>query len=567
MQKPPQAADFALKETSPNIGVGALTGDKLVSTYDLVEQMQYLYVRVVKAKDLPGKDVTGSCDPYVEVKLGNYKGITKHFQKKSNPEWNQVFAFSKERIQASVLEVYVKDKDVVADDLIGRALLEDRKGNKVKGELMLAVWMGTQADEAFPDSWHSDAASVGPDAVSNIRSKVYLSPKLWYVRVNVIEAQDLVLTDKSMFPEVFVKAVLGNQALRTRVSQSKTINPMWNEDLMFVAAEPFEEPLVLSVEDRVGSNKDESLGMCVIPLHMVQRGLDHKPMNSRWLNLEKHVIVDGEKKVIKFASRINLRICLEGGYHDLDESTHYSSDLRPTAKQLWRPSIGILELGILSAHGLMPMKMKDGRGTTDSYCVAKYGQKWVRTRTIIDNFVPRWNEQYTWEVFDTCTVITVGVFDNARCLEASSNADCLDETEPGLASFEEGSCGVHARCRFTHVEHEEKQSKLLQNHGSSEWVDCCWKMLILPTVFLYLFLIGIWNYRWRPRHPPHMDTRLSHADATHPDELDEEFDTFPTSRPSDIVRMRYDRIRSIAGRVQTVIGDLATQGEKDSSLC
>jgi hypothetical protein len=90
--------------------------------------------------------------------------------------------------------------------------------------------------------------------------------------------------------------------------------------------------------------------------------------------------------------------------------------------------------------------------------------------------------------------------------------------------------------------------------------------LILPTVFLYLFVIGLWNFRWRPRHPPHMDTRLSHADAAHPDELDEEFDTFPTSRPSDIVRMRYDRLRSIAGRVQTVVGDLATQGERFQSL-
>ncbi|KAK8543358.1 hypothetical protein V6N12_015910 [Hibiscus sabdariffa] len=703
MQKPPQAVDFALKETSPNIGAGAVSGDKLSSTYDLVEQMQYLYVRVVKAKDLPGKDVTGSCDPYVEVKLGNYKGITKHFEKKSNPEWNQVFAFSKERIQASVLEVYVKDKDVVADDLIGRAMfdlneipkrippdsplapqwyrLEDRKGNKAKGELMLAVWMGTQADEAFPDSWHSDAASVGPDAVSNIRSKVYLSPKLWYVRVNVIEAQDLVPTDKTRFPEVFVKAVLGNQALRTRVSQSKTINPMWNEDLMFVAAEPFEEPLVLSVEDRVGSNKDETLGKCMIPLHIVQRRLDHRPVNSRWLNLEKHVIVDGEKKEIKFASRIHLRICLEGGYHVLDESTHYSSDLRPTAKQLWRPSIGILELGILSAHGLMPMKTKDGRGTTDAYCVAKYGQKWIRTRTIVDNFMPRWNEQYTWEVFDTCTVITVGVFDNGHIHGGAggSKDSRIGKVRIRLSTLEADRVYTHSypllvlhpsgvkktgeiqlALRFTcsslinmlHMYSHPLLPKMHYIHPLSviqldvlrhqamqivsmrlsraepplrkevveymldvdshmwsmrrskanffrimgvlsgliavgKWFDqiCYWRNpltsilihilfiilvlypeLILPTVFLYLFLIGIWNFRWRPRHPPHMDTRLSHADAAHPDELDEEFDTFPTSRPSDFVRMRYDRIRSIAGRVQTVIGDLATQGERFQSL-
>jgi hypothetical protein len=173
MQRPPPE-DFLLKETKPHLGGGKISGDKLTSTYDLVEQMQYLYVRVVKAKELPSKDVTGSCDPYVEVKLGNYKGTTRHFEKKTNPEWSQVFAFSKDRIQASVLEVTVKDKDVVKDDFIGRVWfdlneipkrvppdsplapqwyrLEDRKGDKAKGELMLAVWMGTQADEAFPEA-------------------------------------------------------------------------------------------------------------------------------------------------------------------------------------------------------------------------------------------------------------------------------------------------------------------------------------------------------------------------------------------------------------------------------
>ena len=36
------------------------------------------------------------------------------------------------------------------------------------------------------------------------------------------------------------------------------------------------------------------------------------------------------------------------------------------------------------------------------------------TRTIVDNFMPKWNEQYIWEVFDPYTVITVGVFDNGH---------------------------------------------------------------------------------------------------------------------------------------------------------
>lgn len=702
MQKPQQPIEFALKETSPKIGAGAVTSDKLSCTYDLVEQMQYLYVRVVKAKDLPGKDITGTCDPYVEVKLGNYKGVTKHFEKKSNPEWNQVFAFSKERIQASVLEVVLKDHDVVLDDFMGRIMfelndipkrvppdsplapqwyrLEDRKGDKVKGELMLAVWMGTQADEAFPDAWHSDAATVGPEGVALIRSKVYLSPKLWYVRVNVIEAQDLVPSDKTRYPEVFVKAILGNQALRTRTSQIKGINPMWNEDLLFVVAEPFEEHLILTVEDRVGSNKDEILGKCVIPLHNIQRRLDHKPVNTRWFNLEKHMIVEGEqKKETKFASRIHLRLCLDGGYHVLDESTHYSSDLRPTAKQLWKSSIGILELGVISAHGLMPMKTKDGRGTTDAFCVAKYGQKWVRTRTIVDSFSPKWNEQYIWEVFDPCTVLTIGVFDNGH-IHGGGKDSRIGKVRIRLSTLETDRVYTHSypllvlhhpsgvkkmgeiqlAVRFScsslinmlHIYSHPLLPKMHYIHPLSviqldslrhqamqivsmrlnraepplrkevveymldvdshmwsmrrskanffrimgvlsgliavgKWFDsiCHWKNplttvlihilfiilvlypeLILPTIFLYLFLIGIWNYRWRARHPPHMDTRLSHADVVHPDELDEEFDTFPTSKPADTVRMRYDRLRSIAGRVQTVVGDMATQGERFQSL-
>uniref|UniRef100_A0A7N0VG65 C2 domain-containing protein n=1 Tax=Kalanchoe fedtschenkoi TaxID=63787 RepID=A0A7N0VG65_KALFE len=707
MQKPPQPQEFALRETSPCIGRGGISGDKLGCTYDLVEQMQYLYVRVVKAKNLHPIDISGSCNPYVEVKLGNYRGTTKHFENKSNPEWNQVFAFTKDRIQASLLEVILSDKNMVKDGVMGRVIFDlndipkrvppdsplapqwyrmvDRKGDKVKGELMLAVWMGTQADEAFPEAWHSDAATVSGDGTGHIRSKVYLSPKLWYLRVNVIEAQDLMPSDKSRYPEAYVKAMLGNQTLRTKISQSKTVNPIWNEDLMFVVAEPFEEPLILSVEDKVGPGKDENLGMCVIPLHNVQRRLDHKPVNTRWHNLEKHIVGDGEKmKETKFASRIHMRICLDGGYHVLDESTHYSSDLRPTAKQLWKTSIGILELGVISAHGLIPMKSRDGRGTTDAYCVAKYGQKWVRTRTIIDSLNPKWNEQYTWEVFDPCTVISVGVFDNCHIHAGDGKSGGSKDSRigkvrirlntietdrvythsyplvvlklSGVKKTGEVQLAVRFTCssltnmlhNYTHpllpkmhyihplsvvqldnLRHQATQivsTRLgraepplrkevveymldVDSHmwsmrkskanffrimgvlsgviAVAKWLDhiCQWKNpittvlihilytilvlypeLILPTVFLYMFLIGLWKFRTRPRHPPHMDIRLSHADAVHPDELDEEFDTFPTSKGSDTVKMRYDRLRSIGGRVQTVVGDLATQGERLQSL-
>ncbi|KAK4476406.1 hypothetical protein RD792_015557 [Penstemon davidsonii] len=395
-----------------------------------------------------------------------------------------------------------------------------------------------------------------------------------------------------------------------------------------------------------------------------------------------------QKKVEKLNSRVHLRISFDGGYHVLDELTHYSSDLRPTGRQLWKPAIGVLEIGILSAQNLTAMKTKDGRGFTDAYCVAKYGQKWIRTRTILNNFNPKWNEQYTWEVYDPCTVITIGVFDNSQLqggnANSNGNANAKDskigkvrirlstlETDrvythsyplivlspSGVKKMGEIQLAVRFSCASlinmltmytqpllpnlhyihpltTHqieiLRHQATQivstrlsraepplrkevveymldvgsnmwsvRRSKANHSRIAWIlsalvkiikwfdqICEWKSpfitilvhilflafvcfpwMIFSTIFFYLFLIGTWNYRLRPRHPPHMDVRLSQADVAQKDELEEEFDTFPTSlKQVDVVKMRYDRLRAIASRVQTLFGDLATQGERFYNL-
>ncbi|CAK7339266.1 unnamed protein product [Dovyalis caffra] len=240
--------------------------------------------------------------------------------------------------------------------------LEDGKGDKINaGELMLAVWMGTQADDAFPDACHLDQAKVGPDAVKNIRSKVHLSLTLWYVRVNVIEAQDLVPTDESWLPEVFVKGTLGNQALRHQAQR-----------IVLMKLSRAEPPL--------------------------------------------------RKEVVEYMLHVDSHI-------------------------LW-------------------------------------------------NF----------------------------------------------------------RRRPRHPPHVDTQLSRADAAPPDELDEELY-------TFLGLSQFELWNLRWRTRRFPQMDSPLSHAD-----ELDEEFDTFPTSRPSDFVRMRYDRLRNVVGRVQTVAGDLATLGERFQSL-
>ncbi|KAJ0691947.1 putative C2 domain, phosphoribosyltransferase, C2 domain superfamily [Helianthus annuus] len=705
--------EYGLKETNPHLGGGHLNKDKTSATYDLVEQMQYLYIRVVKGRDIP---VVNGGEVVAEVKLGNYRGITKRVAL-NNAEWDQVFAFSKDTIQSSMVEIFVKERD--KDEYLGRVWfdlnevpkrvppdsqlapqwyrMDDKRGERSKGgEVMLAIWFGTQADEAFSEAWHSKAANVHLDGLCSIQSKVYLSPKLWYLRVSVIEAQDVVLGEKGSglmrYPELNVKVQVGNQVLKTRAAPAiagrSLSNPFWNEDLMFVVAEPFEDFVMLSVEDRVGPAREEVLGRVMLPVSLITRRLDSKEVASRWYNLDGHFGNPNEAKaVVRFASRIHVRATLDGGYHVLDEATMYSSDVRPTAKQLWKPHIGVLEMGILGASNLMPMKIKEGKGgSTDAYCVAKYGQKWVRTRTVVDSLAPKWNEQYTWEVFDPCTVITIGVFDNSRVDKNPSGGggggtrdSRIGKVRIRLSTLESDRVYTHAYpLLMLHPSGMKKMGELhlavrfscanmvnmlhmytmpllpkmhyvqplsvtqldslryqalnvvasrlsrsepslgrevveyMLDHDSHMWsmrkskanffrltnvlswlvfvnrlIEGMrnWNMpvyssmfvltfmimvlmpeLIVPSILLGFAVIGLWKYRFRPRNPPHMDTRLSHAEGVHPDELDEEFDSFPTSRSAEIVRIRYDRLRSVAGRIQTVVGDMATQGERFQAL-
>nr|CAD1818836.1 unnamed protein product [Ananas comosus var. bracteatus] len=59
---------------------------------------------------------------------------------------------------------------------------------------------------------------------------------------------------------------------------------------------------------------------------------------------------------------------------------------------------------------------------------------------------------------------------------------------------------------------------------------------------------------------------ISHVHGVSPDDLDEEFDLFPTTQRPEVVRSRYDRLRFIAGMMQKTLGEFATQGERVQSL-
>ncbi|XP_042512606.1 FT-interacting protein 7 [Macadamia integrifolia] len=671
-------------------------------SYDLVEKMHYLFVRVVKARYIPTNG-----NPVVEILVSGSQVRTKPARKSNFFEWDQTFAFSRESPElASTLDVSVLDvsnSDHTAD-VAGKFLggvcfdvteipLRDPPDSPLapqwyrlegararNGDLMLATWIGTQADESFSDAWKTDTAG----SISS-RSKVYLSPKLWYLRATVIEAQDILPVTALRESSFLIKAHLGFQVLKTKISVSRNGSPSWNEDLIFVAAEPFGDHLVFSLENRQ-SKESPVLGIARIPLASIERRVDDRKVVSRWFSLEDAV----DEKVV-YKGRIHLRLCFDGGYHVMDEAAHVCSDFRPTARQLWKPPVGTVELGIIGCKNLLPMKTINGKGSTDAYSVGKYGQKWVRTRTVTDSLDPKWNEQYTWNVYDPSTVLTIGVFDSWGVYEIDgSNSKDPDMVRPDfrigkvrirISTLETGRVyrntypllllsptgvkkmgdielavrfvrgvptldllQVYAQPMMPSMHHirplgvfqqemlRKAATKIVAQHLSRSeppvrrevvlymldadsqtfsmrkvranwyriinviaglfdmvrWVEDTrtWKNptatllvhallvmlvwfpdLIIPTLAFSVFVIGAWNYRFRVRDPlPHLCPKISQADAVDRDELDEEFDTVPSSRSAEVVHARYDKLRTLGARVQTLLGDLATQGERVQAL-
>ncbi|CAJ1947722.1 unnamed protein product [Sphenostylis stenocarpa] len=674
----------------------SLSGDRSHSAHDLVDRMAFLYVRVVKAK--LAKPETSST-AYSKLVIGTHSVKSK--SESHSKEWDQVFAFDKEGLNSTSLEVSVwleevKEGDERSESCVGTVWFDLQEVPKrvppdsplapqwytlesettPGNDVMLAVWIGTQADEAFQEAWQSDSGGLIPET----RAKVYLSPKLWYLRLTVIQTQDLQLGSESEAmirnPELYVKAQLGAQVFKTGRTLPGSANPTWNEDLVFVAAEPFEPFLFVTVED-VSNSK--TVGHAKVHVASMERRTDDRTeQKSRWFNLSS------EDESRSYTGRIHIRVCLEGGYHVIDEAAHVTSDVRASAKQLAKPPLGLLEVGIRGATNLLPVKTKDGtRGTTDAYVVAKYGPKWVRTRTIMDRFNPRWNEQYTWDVYDPCTVLTIGVFDNGRYKHGEDgklNKDCrmgkirvrlstLDTNRvyvnsyslvvlfPGgakrmgeieiavrfscsswLSLMQAYASPILPRMHYVRSFGPAQQDILRQTamrivtarlarsepalgqevvqfmldsdthvwsmrRSKANWfrvVGClsraatllCWvdgirtwvhppttvlvhvllaaivlcPCLVLPTVFMYAFLILLLRFRHRQRVPQNMDPRMSYVDMVSLDELDEEFDGFQTTRPAEVVRIRYDRVRALAGRAQTLLGDLAAQGERLEAL-
>lgn len=87
-------------------------------------------LNILKGKELPAKDLSGTSDPYVRVTLlpdKKHRLETKIKRRTLNPRWNETFyfeGFPVQKLQSRILHLHVFDYDRFSrDDSIGEVFL------------------------------------------------------------------------------------------------------------------------------------------------------------------------------------------------------------------------------------------------------------------------------------------------------------------------------------------------------------------------------------------------------------------------------------------------------------
>ncbi|XP_054262923.1 synaptotagmin-10-like isoform X2 [Macrosteles quadrilineatus] len=237
-------------------------------------EMDALIVKVLEARDLPVKDVTGSSDPYVKVYLlpdRKKKFQTKVHRKNLNPVFNETFIFSVtyEELRTRYLQFSVYDFDRFSrHDLIGQVMLKGLLDN-------------TDLLQEIEYTMNILCAPQEKKELGELLLTLCYLPKAGRLTVTIVKAQNLKAMDITGASDPYVKVYLvcnGKRIRKKRTSVKRsTLSPVYNEALTFdvPASNVDNVSLVIKVidYDRIGS--DELMGCVAIGSSFIGVGRDH----------------------------------------------------------------------------------------------------------------------------------------------------------------------------------------------------------------------------------------------------------------------------------------------------
>ncbi|XP_012054294.1 PREDICTED: synaptotagmin-6-like [Atta cephalotes] len=238
------------------------------------KEIEGLVVKVLEARELPIKDVTGSSDPYVKVYLlpdRKKKFQTKVHRKNLNPIFNETFIFSVsyEELRERYLQFSVYDFDRFSrHDLIGQVVL--------KGLLDC-----TDLEQEIEYTMDILCALQEKVDLGELMLSLCYLPTAGRLTLTVVKARNLKGMDITGKSDPYVKVYLLCQGKRIKKKKTtvkkNTLYPIYNEALVFDVPSDNIEDVSLIVKvidyDRIGSN--ELMGCTAIGSSFIGIGRDH----------------------------------------------------------------------------------------------------------------------------------------------------------------------------------------------------------------------------------------------------------------------------------------------------
>ncbi|XP_035827363.1 synaptotagmin-7-like [Aplysia californica] len=234
-----------------------------------------LTLRIIKATDLPAKDVTGTSDPYVKIMLlpdKKHKLLTKVKKKNLNPHWNECFLFEgwpHNKLLEKTLYLQVIDYDRFSrDDPIGETYIP------------LNMVDLTQS----PVTWkYLQPCKDSRGKLGELLLSLCYQPNIGRLTVTVMKAKDLKAKDITGSSDPYVKIWLSYGAARVEKKKTnikmRTLNPIYNESFIFdIPWEKVREAtLEVSVMDFDKLGRNELIGRVIL-------GCRSGPMETRHWN-------------------------------------------------------------------------------------------------------------------------------------------------------------------------------------------------------------------------------------------------------------------------------------------
>uniref|UniRef100_A0A8B9K7W2 Synaptotagmin VIb n=1 Tax=Astyanax mexicanus TaxID=7994 RepID=A0A8B9K7W2_ASTMX len=235
---------------------------------------EQLLVTILKALDLPAKDLCGSSDPYVKIYLlpdRKCKFQTRVHRKTLNPTFDEMFQFPVpyEQLPARKLHLSVFDFDRFSrHDMIGEVILDNLfESSDLSRET--SIWRDIQY-----------ATSESVDLGEIMFSLCYL-PTAGRLTMTVIKCRNLKAMDITGYSDPYVKVSLicdGKRLKKKKTTIKKnTLNPTYNEAIIFdIPPENMEQvSLHISVMDYDLVGHNEVIGVNRVGSHAEGLGRDH----------------------------------------------------------------------------------------------------------------------------------------------------------------------------------------------------------------------------------------------------------------------------------------------------